>query len=90
MDFDKDLNTFIKYLDHLPNKTGVQSLLHQLLEEGSFVQPILDFFGDELEVERKDPQGWTLFLAACRSELGLDARTNCDYWKDLYHVPLYA
>lgn len=51
---------------------GTCSVLHSLIEAGSFIQPIIDFLGDSLDVEQRDPQGRTLFLAACRSYLGLD------------------
>jgi hypothetical protein len=48
-----------------------RSVTHALLEEGSLVQPILEL--PTLELERWDPQGRTLLLAACRSALGANA-----------------
>ncbi|KAJ5096766.1 hypothetical protein N7456_007487 [Penicillium angulare] len=72
------LEDWIDYLD-LPFRYGVRSVIHSLLEGGMVVQPIFDFLGDKLEVERRDPQGRTLFLAACRSRVGLDAATDGVY-----------
>ncbi|XHG04075.1 hypothetical protein AWENTII_007356 [Aspergillus wentii] len=47
-----------------------------MLEDGVFVQPLLDFLGGDIDVERRDPQGRTLFLSVCRSNLGLDSATD--------------
>lgn len=77
-DFEGCLDDCIEYLD-LPVNYGVRSVIHVLLESGMFVQPIFDFLGDTLDVERRDPQGRTLFLAACRSLVGPDAATSSIY-----------
>lgn len=61
------------YEAQFPRRYGQRSVIHAILEDGEFVQPLLDFFGDALELERRDPQGRTLLLAACRSALGADA-----------------
>ena len=50
-----------------------------MLEDGAFVKPVLEFFDDGLDLERQDPQGRTLFLAACRNPLGLDAGIDGRY-----------
>lgn len=71
----------LQHLEILPRNYGLSSILHSLVERSMFVQPIFDYLGDNLEVERKDPQGRTLFLAACHSLLGLDAAT--DSYQDL-------
>ncbi|VUC26516.1 unnamed protein product [Clonostachys rosea] len=47
------------------------TLLHDLLEIGGLVEPLLNHQSTELE--RLDNKGRTLLLAACRSELGPDA-----------------
>jgi hypothetical protein len=75
---------FEEYIDfepRFPHKYEVCSVLQSLLEDGAFVQPILDFFGNtlELDVERRDPRGRTLFFAACRSRLGLDGAVDGAY-----------
>ncbi|KAJ5652849.1 hypothetical protein N7507_010275 [Penicillium longicatenatum] len=54
------------------HKYGACSVMHSFLEDGAFIQPILEFLGNDLDLERRDPQSRTLFLAACRSKLGLD------------------
>ncbi|KAJ5248065.1 hypothetical protein N7524_012025 [Penicillium chrysogenum] len=77
-DSEGSLDDVIEYLD-LPVNYGVRSVVHALLEGGMFVQPIFDFLGDTLDVERRDPQGRTLFLAACRSRVGPDAATSGVY-----------
>lgn len=77
-DFEESLGHVIDYLD-LPVNYGVRTVIHALLEDGMFVQPILDFLGDRLDVECRDPQGRTLFLAACRSILGPDAAISGVY-----------
>lgn len=69
----------IEYEPQFPRTYAVCSVLHSLLEDGGFCQPIFDFLGDSLDVERRDPQGRTLFLAACRSMLGLDAAVDGAY-----------
>ncbi|KAJ5156893.1 uncharacterized protein N7482_007993 [Penicillium canariense] len=69
----------IDYEPQFPRTYAVCSVLHSLLEDGGFSQPILDFLGNSLDVERRDPQGRTLFLAACRSMLGLDAAVDGAY-----------
>lgn len=71
-----DYDIYIDYKDALPHPYGVRSVIHSLLVAGAFVQPIFDFLGDKLDVERRDPQGRTLFLAACLSKLGLDGPVN--------------
>ena len=50
---------------------GVRSVIHALLEDGAFVEPILQSSG--LDLEHRDPQGRTLLHSACRSALGADA-----------------
>ncbi|KAJ5461512.1 uncharacterized protein N7458_003064 [Penicillium daleae] len=74
--FDAGCEEYIEFEPQFPHKYGVCSVLHSLLEDGAFVQPILDFLGDRLDMERRDPQGRTLFLAACRSRLGLDGAVD--------------
>ena len=76
--FEDRLDDLIEYLD-LSVNYGVRSVIHALLEGGMFVQPIFDFLGDTLDVDRRDPQGRTLFLAACRSTVGPDAATSGVY-----------
>lgn len=78
-DFEYDAEGFIDYQDRFPRKYGVCSIIHSLLEDGMFVKPVLDFLGNKLDIERRDPQGRTLFLAACRSTLGLDAAVGGIY-----------
>ncbi|CAH0045009.1 unnamed protein product [Clonostachys solani] len=46
------------------------TLLHYLLEEGGFVEQILDLPG--LDLERRDQKGRTVLLSACRSKVGPD------------------
>lgn len=70
---DLDFKDAVSYEGRFPPAYGARSILHSMLEDGAFVQPILNFLGENLDLERRDPQGRTLFLAACRSELGLDA-----------------
>jgi hypothetical protein len=41
------------------------------LEDGGFIQPILEL--PSLDLEHRDPQRRTLILSACRSSLGADA-----------------
>lgn len=77
--FDAGCEEYIDFEPQFPHKYGVCSVLHSLLEDGAFVQPILDFLGDRLDMERRDPQGRTLFLAACRSRLGLDGAVDGAY-----------
>jgi hypothetical protein len=69
----------IDYEPRFPRTYAVCSVLHSLLEDSGFCQPIFDFLGNSLDVERRDPQGRTLFLAACRSILGLDAAVDGAY-----------
>lgn len=71
-----DNECWINHEDRLPHPYGVRSVIHSLLEGAKFVKPIFDFLGDNLDVERRDPQGRTLFLAACLSELGLDGTVD--------------
>ena len=62
---------------------GVRSVIHALLEDGAFVNPILHSSG--LDLEHRDPQGRTLLLSACRSALGADAAVDGamqDLWWD--------
>lgn len=75
---DVDHHQFIMHEDRLPHPYGVCSVIHSMLEAGMFVQPVFDFLGDNLDVERRDPQGRTLFLAACLSSLGLDGAVDGD------------
>ncbi|KAJ5081193.1 hypothetical protein N7456_013431 [Penicillium angulare] len=74
-----DFETWINHEDSFPHPYGVRSVLHSLLEMGVYVQPIFDFLGDNIDVERRDPQGRTLFLAACLSRLGLDGAVDGIY-----------
>lgn len=78
-----------------PLKYGAYSVLHSLLEDGSFIWPILDFLGDKLDIDRRDPQGRTLFLSACRGTLGLDVSIDgtyrglhrCNEFRGIYENP---
>lgn len=74
--FDIDFEENIDYEPRFPHRYGACSVIHSLIEDGAFIQPILNFLGDSLDVERRDPQGRTLFLAACRSMLGLDGAVD--------------
>lgn len=74
-----DIDNALNYKAEYPRKFGAYSIVHTLLEHGLMVKPVLDFLGDNLDVERRDPQGRTLFLAACRSKLGLDASIEGRY-----------
>jgi ankyrin repeat protein len=47
------------------------TLLHDLLEEGGLVRPILENVRD-IDLERRDARGRTPLLAACRSQIGTD------------------
>ncbi|OQE01298.1 hypothetical protein PENSOL_c004G08699 [Penicillium solitum] len=76
---DCEYDMALAYQPQYPRKYGVCSTLHSLLELGKPVRPVLDFLGDKLDLERRDPQGRTLFLAACRSPLGLDASIDGDF-----------
>lgn len=79
-DWDIDhVDDALGYEEEFPRKFGAYSIIHSLLEEGMIVKPVLDFLGDNLDIERRDPQGRTLFLAACRSRLGLDASIEGRY-----------
>lgn len=49
------------------------TVVDAILADGLFAKPILNFQGLKLDLERRDPQGRTLLLAACRSALGADA-----------------
>jgi ankyrin repeat protein len=60
--------------DDIFDQNGVRSVIHALLEDGGFVKPILVWPG--LDLERRDPQGRTLFLSACRSPMGADATVD--------------
>ena len=55
---------------------GLRSLLHALLEDGARVDPILNRSDSNLDIERCDPQGRTLFLSMCRNSIGADARID--------------
>ncbi|KAJ5219730.1 hypothetical protein N7468_008934 [Penicillium chermesinum] len=72
----RDLGVHVNYEPVLNHEYGSCSVLHSLIEAGSFIQPILEFLGDDLDIERRDPQGRTLFLSACRSTLGLDGAVD--------------
>lgn len=76
---DCEYDMALAYQPQYPRKYGVCSTLHSLLELGKPVRPVLDFLGDKLDLERRDPQGRTLFLAACRSPIGLDASIDGDF-----------
>ena len=60
----------------LPHPYRLRSIFHCLLEGGKLVQPIIDSLGDKIEVDRRDTDGRTLFLASCRHPLGLDAAVS--------------
>ncbi|KAK7189881.1 hypothetical protein DPSP01_008409 [Paraphaeosphaeria sporulosa] len=69
---DHDDSSFISAneLDAEPQlETG--SVLHNLLENGKLVHPILEL--PELDSQRRDPRGRTLLHAACRSRAGIHA-----------------
>lgn len=70
--FAYDFSDTVNYKPRFSHQYGACSVMHSFLEEGAFIQPILEFLGNDLDLERLDPQGCTLFLAACRSKLGLD------------------
>lgn len=55
---------------------GLRSLIHAVLEDGLFAKPIITHPHLYLDLERRDPQGRTLLLSACRSSLGADAIMN--------------
>jgi ankyrin repeat protein len=55
---------------------GIRSLLHAMLEDSKFVEPILSCDTLELDVETRDPQGRTLLHSACRSTMGADVLLN--------------
>lgn len=55
---------------------GLRSLLHAMLEDGTFVEPVLNYPRLQLELERGDPLGRTLLHAVCRNALGADAKTD--------------
>lgn len=74
--FGDNFEECIDYEARFPHNYGACSVMHSLLEDGAFIQPILKFLGTSLDVERRDPQGRTLFLAACRSKLGLDGAVD--------------
>lgn len=78
-DFEYDAEGSIDYQDRFPRRYGVCRIIHSLLEDGIFVKPVLDVLGNKLDIERRDPRGHTLFLAACRSTLGLDATVSGIY-----------
>lgn len=75
---DSDYDFALCYKPQYPRRYGVSSVAHSLLEDGRFVRPILDLC-NSLDLERRDPQGRTMFLAACRSTLGLDASIDAIY-----------
>ena len=76
----------LDYIPTVPRKFGVYSIIHSLLEDGHFVRPVLDFLVEKnnLDLERRDPQGRTLFLAACRNPLGLDASIDGTFRQLVY------
>lgn len=69
------------YTPPYPRKYGVRSVIHAFFEEGLLISPVLSFLEDRgtLEIQRRDPEGRTLFLAACRSPLGLDASVEASF-----------
>lgn len=77
--FDDTYDDCTFYEHRTPRKYGTCSVLHRLLEDGGFCLPIFEYLGDNLDVERRDFQGRTLFLAACRSTIGLDAAVDGAY-----------
>ncbi|CAG8898330.1 unnamed protein product [Penicillium egyptiacum] len=69
---ERDDDSAMEYEPRFPRKEGTCSVIHAMLVKGHFVQPVIEFLGNRLDIERRDPQGQTLFLAACRSKIGLD------------------
>lgn len=63
-----------------PPLYGLRSVVHAILEDGQYCQPLLCDSNVKLDVEHRDPQGRTLLLSACRSALGIDAAIDgvCD------------
>jgi ankyrin repeat protein len=57
-----------------PHRVGLRSIIHAILEDGGFAQPILQL--PFLDLEHREAQGRTLLLSACRSSLGADAAMN--------------
>ena len=53
---------------------GLRSVVHAILEDGGMFHPILAH--PDLDLERRDPQGRTLFLSMCRSSIGADAAVD--------------
>ncbi|OOQ82061.1 putative ankyrin repeat domain protein [Penicillium brasilianum] len=47
------------------------SILHEIFADGGIIQPWLEL--PDLDLERRDPRGQTLLLAASRSDIGTDA-----------------
>lgn len=77
-EFDKD------YLPrhHPPKKSlyGLRSVVHAILEDGQYCQPLFSDSNIKLDVEHRDPRGRTLLLSAYRSAVGADAAVDgvCD------------
>lgn len=79
-DFEKrDDESAMEYEPRFARKEGACSVIHAMLVKGIFVQPVIEFLGNKLDIERRDPQGQTLFLAACRSKIGLDGAVDSIY-----------
>ena len=53
-------------------------MTHTMLDKGLYIQPMIEYVGDKLDIER-DLQGQTLFLTACRSKIGLDGAVDGFY-----------
>jgi ankyrin repeat protein len=79
--------TFPTKYSWTPEKYGIRSLIHAMLEDGGLVKPILDL--PNLDIERKDPQGRTMLLSACRSALGADCAID-GFTEEIYvHDGIY-
>ncbi|CAL5872092.1 uncharacterized protein PFLUO_LOCUS6349 [Penicillium psychrofluorescens] len=78
---DEEYETATEYTPPYPRNYGVRSVIHALFEEALLISPVLSFLGDRdaLDIQRRDPESRTLFLAACRSPLGLDASIEATF-----------
>jgi hypothetical protein len=76
-EYDDDDFSHLSPLKWFPDEYGVRSLIHALLEDGGYMKPLLEI--PNLDIERRDPQGRTMFLSACRNCLGADAAIDGCY-----------
>lgn len=60
--FAYDFSDTVNYKPRFSHQYGACSVMHSFLEEGAFIQPILEFLGNDLDLERLDPQGRNCFL----------------------------